>query len=382
MTEPGITFELKRGSASAPRLGLLRTPHGEVQTPAFMPVGTQGTVKALSPDDLTRTGTQIMLSNAYHLYLRPGTEILEKAGGLHRFASWQKPILTDSGGFQVFSLSQYRKIREDGVHFRSHLDGSLHVFTPENVVDIQRSIGSDIMMVLDECPPYPSTYEYARKSLDLTHRWAERARARFAATEPLYGYPQSLFGIVQGSVYADLREESVRFLIDLEFPGYAIGGLSVGEPKEEMLKIVRLTAQMLPKAKPRYLMGVGKPEDLVEAVSSGIDLFDCVIPTRNARNGTVFTSEGALVIKNARFKEDFRPIDETCNCYACTNFSRAYIRHLFQAGEILGLHLATLHNLTFYHRLMSEMRSAISAGRFDEWKAHFYERYARDREAA
>jgi len=382
VTEAGITFQLLRGGPNKPRLGLLKTPHGDVRTPAFMPVGTQGTVKALSPDDLLRAGTQIMLSNAYHLYLRPGTEILEKAGGLHRFASWQRPILTDSGGFQVFSLSQYRKIREEGVHFRSHLDGSLHVFTPENVVDIQRSIGSDIMMVLDECPPYPSTYEYAKKSLDLTHRWAERARRRFETTEPLYGFPQSLFAIVQGNVYPDLREESVRFLSALDFPGYAVGGLSVGEPKDEMLQIVRLTAEMLPEAKPRYLMGVGKPEDLVEAVSSGIDLFDCVIPTRNARNGTVFTSEGALVIKNARFKEDFRPIDETCTCYTCTHFSRAYVRHLFQAGEILGLHLATLHNLTFYHRLMAEMRSAISQGEFDTWKALFFESYARNREAA
>ena len=382
MIEPGVAFELLIGTPSGPRLGLLRTAHGEVETPAFMPVGTQGTVKALTPRDLVHAGTQIMLSNAYHLYLRPGTEILEKAGGLHRFASWNKPILTDSGGFQVFSLSQYRRIREDGVHFRSHLDGSLHIFTPEKVVDIQRSIGSDIMMVLDECPPYPSTYDYALQSLELTHRWAERAQERFSTTEPLYGYPQSLFAIVQGSVYPDLREKSVRFLTELDFPGYAIGGLSVGEPKEKMLEIVRLTAEMLPQGKPRYLMGVGKPEDLVEAVAAGVDLFDCVIPTRNARNGTVFTRDGSLVIKNARFKEDFRPIEESCTCYTCRNFSRAYVRHLLQAGEILGLHLATLHNVTFYNSLMAEMRLAISERRFDEWRQTFYERYNREREAA
>ncbi len=367
---------IARDAQSRARVGQLITAHGTVDTPAFMPVGTQGCVKAVSPDELRDCGIQIMLSNTYHLFLRPGLEILRKMGGLHRFSGWSHPILTDSGGFQVYSLSEFRKITEEGVYFRSHLDGSYFLFTPEAVVDYQRAIGSDIMMVLDECPPYPCERECAVRALELTHRWAARSLKRFIETEPLYGFPQSMFGIVQGSVYGDLRRSSAETLVAMDFPGYAIGGLSVGEPKELMFEIVDLVAPLLPDDRPRYLMGVGKPEDLVEAVSLGIDLFDCVIPTRNGRNGTVFTRDGPLVIKNARFKEDLRPIDETCSCYACRNFTRAFIRHLFNAGEILALRLATIHNLTFYATLMAEMREAILAGEFARWKRSFYSRYA------
>lgn len=371
-----VTFELVAVDRETEgRAGLLKTDHGVVETPAFMPVGTQGTVKTVSPHELLDCGIQIMLSNTYHLFLRPGTEILQEAGGLHSFAGWQRPILTDSGGFQVFSLSDFRRITEEGVYFRSHLDGSYNLFTPENVVDYQRIIGSDIMMVLDECPPYPCDKSYAEQSLELTHRWALRSKRRFEETQPRYDHDQALFGIVQGSVYNDLRRRSAEFLAELDFPGYAIGGLSVGEPKERMFEVLDSVTPLLPRDKPRYLMGVGKPEDIVEAVSLGVDMFDCVIPTRNGRNGTVFTWEGPLVIKNARFKKDFGPIDQDCPCYACRHFTRAYIRHLFHAGEILALRLATIHNLTFYASLMREIRDAILKNRFAEWKRDFYRVY-------
>ncbi len=365
----------KRDTSSAARVGTLQVAHGVVDTPAFMPVGTQGTVKTLSPDDLVACGAQIILSNTYHLYLRPGVELVRKAGGIQRFASWDRPVLTDSGGYQVFSLAELRSMSEEGVRFQSHLDGSYHFFTPELVVDLQRALGSDIAMVLDECTPYPCEWSYAKDSMQMTVRWAERSMRRWQETEPVLGFEQSLFAIVQGSTYADLREECCRQLEALDFPGYAIGGLSVGEPKSALYEMAALCAESLPEDKPRYLMGVGKPEDLVECVALGIDLFDCVMPTRNGRNGTVFTRRGPLVVKNATCSEDFRPIDETCECYACRRFSRAYIRHLFQAEEILGLRLATIHNLTFYLRLMAEMRQAIAEGRFASWRAQFLSAY-------
>ncbi|MBC7185704.1 MAG: tRNA guanosine(34) transglycosylase Tgt [Calditrichaeota bacterium] len=365
----------KKDSSSAARTGVLHLAHGEVDTPAFMPVGTQGTVKTLSPDDLVACGAQIILSNTYHLYLRPGVELVRKAGGIQRFAAWYRPVLTDSGGYQVFSLAELRKVTEEGVRFQSHLDGSYHFFTPELVVELQRALGSDIAMVLDECTPYPCEWGYARTSMEMTARWAERSKRRWEETPPLFSFEQSLFAIVQGSTYADLRRECCDRLVELEFPGYAIGGLSVGEPKSALYEVAELCAQQLPPEKPRYLMGVGKPEDLIRCVALGIDLFDCVMPTRNGRNGTVFTRRGPLVVKNAICSEDFRPIDEDCECYACRTFSRAYIRHLFQAEEILALRLATIHNLTFYLGLMAEMRKAIAEERFEAWSREFLAQY-------
>ncbi|MBI3195752.1 MAG: tRNA guanosine(34) transglycosylase Tgt [Ignavibacteriae bacterium] len=350
------------------RLGRVFTDHGVFHTPAFMPVGTQGTVKAIQPRELEEIGAEIILGNTYHLYLRPGTEILEQSGGLHKFNGWKKPILTDSGGFQVFSLSELRKISEEGVQFRSHLDGSTHFFTPENVVDTQRSIGSDIMMVLDECTPYPSTFEYAKRSGELTLRWAERCLNRFRETEGLYGYTQALFGIVQGSTFPELRKFSANGLVGLEFDGYAIGGLAVGEPTEAMYEMISVCTEILPENKPRYLMGVGTPENLLEAIERGIDMFDCVMPTRNGRNAMLFTSHGNLNITNAQFKNDFEPVDAKCGCYTCQSFSRAYVSHLFRAKEILGLQLATIHNLAFYQTLMKEARHAIACGEFAQWK--------------
>ncbi len=362
-----MKFTLKHTDGTA-RTGAVTTDHGSFQTPAFMPVGTQGTVKAVSPASLEATGAEIMLSNTYHLYLRPGSRILENAGGLHKFISWPHPILTDSGGYQVFSLSDLRKIDESGVTFRSHLDGSSHAFTPESVVDIQRSIGSDITMVLDECAPFPCEREYAATSNDLTIRWARRAQVRFASTEPRYGHHQALFAIVQGSTYHDIRRESATALTDLNFEGYAIGGLAVGEPAPEMYDIVALCCEILPEEKPRYLMGVGTPENLLEAIDRGVDMFDCVMPTRNGRNAMFFTKHGSLAITNARFKEDFTPVDESCGCYACTHFSRAYLRHLFQAREILGLELASVHNIFFYQWLMQSAREAIGRDMYASWK--------------
>ncbi|HAV24039.1 MAG: tRNA guanosine(34) transglycosylase Tgt [Ignavibacteria bacterium RIFCSPLOWO2_12_FULL_56_21] len=352
----------------AARAGILHTDHGDVPTPVFMPVGTQGSVKALAQRDLREADAHIILGNTYHLYLRPGADVLERFGGLHAFMSWDRAILTDSGGYQVFSLSELRRIEDKGVTFKSHLDGSTHEFTPEQVVAIQRSIGSDIIMVLDECTPYPCDREYAGTSLELTTRWAERSREELLRTKPLYGHRQLQFGIVQGSVFEDLRQKSARALRSIGFDGYAIGGLAVGEPLEEMYRIVSSVEPALPADKPRYLMGVGTPENLVEAVARGIDMFDCVLPTRNGRNGQVFTSMGTLNLRNASYKEDKRPIDERCLCHVCTTYTRAYLRHLFTSKEVLALNLASLHNVTFYLTLMREMRASILESRFPAWK--------------
>lgn len=354
---------------SKARAGYFQTDHGIVETPAFIPVGTQGTVKAVNQNLLQEEiNAQILLANTYHLYLRPGTDTLEKAGGLHKFMSWNKSILTDSGGYQVYSLSALRKLKEDGVEFRSHLDGSTHFFSPEKVIQIQRSIGSDIMMVLDECTPYPCDYDYAKKSTELTSRWAVLNKEVFYKTKPLYGYGQFLFGIIQGSTYKDLREISANDLRKLDFDGYAIGGLAVGEPAEVMYDITDFTTDFMPEEKPRYLMGVGRPENILESVERGIDMFDCVMPTRNARHGVLFTSEGVMTLTNAKYKEDFEKIDSACECYTCKNYSRAYLRHLFSAGELLALELASIHNLHFYISLISEARKRILDNTFNEWK--------------
>ncbi len=350
------------------RAGWLHTDHGDIPTPIFMPVGTQGTVKTLAPRNLEEVNASIILGNTYHLYMRPGHSLIREMGGLHRFISWPKAILTDSGGFQVFSLKELRKIDEEGIVFQSHLDGSRHKFTPQLVLEIQQYLGSDIMMVLDECTPYPSDREYAQKSNQLTLKWAAEAREIYANWQPLYGHRQFLFGIVQGSVYKEIREASAKALVDLDFPGYAIGGLAVGEPKQVMFEMTDFCTDILPEQKPRYLMGVGMPDDILNAIERGVDMFDCVIPTRNARNGTVFTSQGKMVLKAARFKKDAQPIDPDCTCYTCQNFSRAYLRHLYNANEILGLHLATLHNVHFYLNLVSQARQAILQDRFKEWK--------------
>jgi queuine tRNA-ribosyltransferase len=351
------------------RAGRLCTSRGEVATPVFMPVGTQGTVKAMEQRELNTAGAGIILGNTYHLYLRPGPALIEKAGGLHAFIHWDGHLLTDSGGYQVFSLANLRGISEEGVVFKSHLDGSAHLFTAENVVDFQRSFGSDIMMVLDECPPYPCEESYALQSNALTVRWASRCRERLEQTAPQYGHDQSLFGIVQGSVYPAIRESSARELVAMNFDGYAIGGLSVGEPAEEMYRMVQICTEILPAEKPRYLMGVGTPENMLEAIGRGVDMFDCVMPTRNARNALVFTSVGKLNLRNACHAEAFSPLDDQCGCYTCRNFSRAYLRHLFKSGEILGLQLATIHNVTYYCTLMRSAREAITGQRFQEWKA-------------
>lgn len=350
------------------RAGLIETDHGSVETPIFMPVGTQGSVKAIENRELEEVGAQIILGNTYHLYLRPGMEIIEQAGGLHRFIGWQKPMLTDSGGYQIFSLADLRKINEEGATFRSHIDGSSHLFTPESVMEIERKLGSDIMMVLDECTPYPCDFEYAKRSNDLTLKWAERCRNAFEKQPAIYDHSQSLFGIVQGSVFPEIREMSARSLASMDFEGYALGGLSVGEPAETMYEIVEYTAQFLPPAKPRYLMGVGLPENILESIELGMDMFDCVVPTRNGRNAMIFTRQGTINIKNAVFKSDFGPLDEQCGCYACRNYTRAYIRHLFQMKEILGLQLATIHNLWFYLWLVKQARLAILEERFQIWK--------------
>lgn len=369
-------FELiAKDDTTAARAGILHTDHGDVETPIFMPVGTQGTVKTLSPDELLGNSVQIILANTYHLYLRPGDDLIREFGGLHRFTSWPRPILTDSGGYQVFSLADLRKLSPDGVRFQSHLDGSHHIFTPEKVIEIERNLGADVMMVLDECTPYPCSFEYAQQSNQLTLEWAERCREHFEKVANPHGYRQFLFGIVQGSTYPEVRQVSLNQLIKLDFDGYAIGGLAVGEPKESMLEISKFCAEQLPKDKPHYLMGVGKPEDLVDAIALGIDMFDCVIPTRNGRNGTVFTWQGRLVIKNAIYRDDPRPIDEQCDCYACRKFSRAYIRHLFQAGEILAPRLATLHNIHFYMELVHRAREAILESRYPEFANDFYRQY-------
>ncbi len=350
------------------RAGRLETEHGVIETPVFMAVGTQGSVKAIQQRELEEVGAQIILGNTYHLYLRPGMSLIERAGGLHRFINWSRPIITDSGGYQVFSLADLRKIDEAGVSFRSHLDGSLHHFTPESVVTIQRQLGSDIMMVLDECAPYPSEREYAETSNDLTVRWAERCKNQYEREPQRYGHGQALFGIVQGSIYPDVREQSARSLVEMDFDGYAVGGLAVGEPAETMYEMISTTEPILPDRKPRYLMGVGTPANLLEAIERGMDMFDCVIPTRNGRNGMIFTRNGSINLRNAIHKEDLSPVDDGCSCYTCRSFSRAYLRHLFLSREILALQLATIHNLTFYNWLMASARSAIIERRYGQWK--------------
>lgn len=351
------------------RRGRLQTTHQTVETPVFMPVGTQATVKTLTPEDLQEMGVQIILSNTYHLYLRPGAELIERAGGLHRFMNWPGSILTDSGGFQVFSLSKLRQISDEGVYFNSHIDGSRHFLTPEKVMEIEISLGADIAMCFDECPPYPCTYQEASRAVERTSQWARRCQAAH------HQEGQALFGIVQGSVFPELRRQSARELVNLNFPGYAIGGVSVGEPKEEMYRAVEITAPLLPDDKPRYLMGVGEPEDLLEGVARGIDMFDCVLPTRLARHGTAYTHQGKITLRNATYAEDFSPVDEECPCYVCQNYSRAYIRHLIKAGEILALRLLSYHNVYFLAKLMENIRSAIEKGQFTDFYQKFYQQY-------
>ena len=354
---------------SGARAGLLKTDHGEIQTPIFMPVGTAGAVKAIHiPELTTDTKAQIILGNTYHLYLRPGLEIIEKAGGLHKFNGWEKPILTDSGGYQVYSLANTRKLTEEGVVFQSHIDGSRHQFTPENVMDIQRTIGADIIMAFDECTPYPCDYEYAKNSLDLTHRWLDRCITRVDQTEGKYGYNQSLFPIVQGSVYKDLRLKSAEFIASKGADGNAIGGLSVGEPHEMMYAMTEVVCGILPKDKPRYLMGVGTPANILESIALGIDMFDCVMPTRNARHGILYTSEGIINIKNKKWEMDYSFLDENGTSYVDKQYTRAYLRHLFAANEILGGMIASLHNLRFYLWLVEEARKQIIKGTFSNWK--------------
>lgn len=366
-----IRYELiKECKQSGARLGKLYTPHGVIETPIFMPVGTQATVKAMTPEELKNVKSQIILSNTYHLYLRPGHKLIEKAGGLHEFMGWDKPILTDSGGFQVFSLGDLRKITEEGVEFRSHIDGSKHFLSPEKAVEIQNSLGSDIMMVLDECPPPESNREYIKKSLERTTRWAKRCKEAHENTKT-----QALFGIVQGGMFGDLRKQSASELLELGFPGYAIGGLSVGEPKPLMYEVLDYTAPLLPKYKPRYLMGVGTPDALIEAVIRGMDMFDCVLPTRIARNGTAMTNQGKIIIKNAKHKEAFIPLDVDCECNICKTYTRAYLRHLFKTNEILGLRLMTYHNLYFILNFMKNVRNAIIEDRLLDFKDKFYEKY-------
>jgi len=361
-----FAFELlHRDATSNARLGKIVTPHGEITTPVFMPVGTQGTVKALTPDRVRELGAEIILGNTYHLYMRPGHALIRTLGGLHRFMHWNHPILTDSGGFQVYSLGALRKITEDGVAFQSHIDGSRHFISPESSIAIQEALGSDIMMCFDECTPYPADFDYARKSLDLTLRWAERCKA--AHQNP----HQALFGIVQGGTYQSLREKAVEHLTDIGFDGYALGGLSVGEPKDEMLAITEAITPLLPPNKPRYLMGVGTPEDLVNCVFHGVDMFDCVIPTRNARNGMLFTNNGKVVIKHARYRNDETALDDECDCYTCRHFSRAYLRHLYIAREILGVILNTIHNVRYFIRLMTKIREAIKNDTYELFRNNF-----------
>ena len=357
------------------RAGLLHTPHGTIETPFFMPVGTHATVKTLDQQDLEALGAQIVLANAYHLYLRPGAELVARAGGLHGFMNWKRPILTDSGGFQVFSLAALTRIAEEGVYFQSHLDGSRHLFSPEKVMEIEHALGADFIMAFDECTPYPCTVEYARNSMELTLRWARRCLARHEQLQQEQPTPQALFGLVQRSVYPELRAHCAGALAAMDLPGYAVGGLGVGEPPAQMREILASTLPHLPVHKPRYLMGVGLPHDLVVGVSTGVDMFDCVIPTRNARNGTAFTRLGRVRLKNAALAEDPGPLDPDCSCQTCTQYSRAYLRHLFQTKEILGLRLATYHNLHFYLELMRRMRRAIIEGDFGRWRTEFLAAY-------
>lgn len=365
-----MKFEInKKDDKTKARAGKITTDHGEILTPIFMPVGTAGTVKGVHTRELLDdVEAQIILGNTYHLYLRPGLDIMEKAGGLHKFNGWPKPILTDSGGYQVFSLKEIRKITEEGVQFNSHIDGSKHLFTPEYVMDIQRIIGADIIMAFDECPPYPCEYSYAKKSMHLTHRWLSRCINRLEATEPKYGHHQSLFPIVQGSVFKDLRKESAQFIADQNQDGNAIGGLSVGEPAEDMYEMLEIVNDILPQEKPRYLMGVGTPENILEGIALGTDMFDCVMPTRNARNGWLFTTQGIINIRNKKWEDDFSPIDENLGGYASTFYSKAYLKHLLKCQELLGAQIASIHNLRFYLWLVEEARKHILEGNFAEWK--------------
>ncbi|MBT2727102.1 tRNA guanosine(34) transglycosylase Tgt [Bacillus sp. ISL-75] len=366
-----IRYELiKTCKQTGARLGKVHTPHGSFDTPAFMPVGTLATVKTMSPEDLKEMGAGIILSNTYHLWLRPGHEIIREAGGLHKFMNWDRAILTDSGGFQVFSLSEFRKIEEEGVHFRNHMSGEKLFLSPEKAMEIQNALGSDIMMAFDECPPYPATYEYMQKSVERTSRWAERCLNAHSRPND-----QGLFGIVQGGEYEELRKQSAKDLVSLDFPGYAVGGLSVGEPKDIMNRMLEHTTPLLPTNKPRYLMGVGSPDSLIDGSIRGIDMFDCVLPTRIARNGTLMTSTGRLVVKNAQFTRDFGPLDENCDCYTCRNYSRAYIRHLIKCDETFGIRLTSYHNLYFLLRLMEKVRQAIMEDRLGDFREEFFEQY-------
>ena len=367
-----ITYELLHEcKQTGARRGVIHTPHGDIQTPIFMPVGTQATVKSMTPEELKEeVKAQIILSNTYHLYLRPGHEIVKEAGGLHQFMKWDRPILTDCGGFQVFSLSDLRTISEEGVEFKSHLDGSKHFFSPERVMEIEKALGADIIMSFDECVGYPATYAYTKDSMERTTRWAVRCKDAHKLIEK-----QGLFGIIQGGFYEDLRKKSAEDLISLDFPGYAIGGISVGEPKEEFLKILRYTAPLMPKHKPRYLMGVGTPDYLLEAAMAGIDMCDCVLPTRIARNGTAMTSTGKVVVRNATYERDWRPLDTACDCYTCKNYTRAYIRHLIKANEILGVRLLSIHNLRFLTKLMESVRIEIEQDHLGDFVKQFYKQY-------
>jgi len=358
-----------KDTQSKARAGVIKTSHGEIKTPIFMPVGTIGSVKAVHQHELKDDiKAQIILGNTYHLYLRPGTEILKQAGGLHKFMNWDRPILTDSGGYQVFSLSSNRKLTQEGALFRSHIDGSKHMFTPENVIDTQRIIGSDIMMALDECPPYPSDYKYAKDSMKLTHSWLKRGVEHYKNTEALYGHSQAYFPIVQGSTYKDLRKESAEFIASQGMDGNAIGGLSVGEPVEDMYEMLEIVNDILPQDKPRYLMGVGTPINILEGIALGTDMFDCVMPTRNGRNGMLFTSKGIINIKNKKWENDFSPLDENGTSYVDSYYTKAYVKHLFKANEILGLQIASIHNLAFYLQLVTEARQHIIDGDFTPWK--------------
>ncbi|MBI1910991.1 MAG: tRNA guanosine(34) transglycosylase Tgt [Deltaproteobacteria bacterium] len=359
-------YELLKQDRTGARLGRVTTLHGSFSTPVFMPVGTKGSVKGMTPEEMTDMGIEIILANTYHLFLRPGHQLVKELGGLHGFMNWKRTVLTDSGGFQVFSLCKLRKIEEEGVKFSSHLDGTKYMLTPELAIEIQEALGADIIMPLDECTPYPADRDYTIRSMQLTHRWAKRCK------DIKKDNGQALFGIVQGGMYKDLRKESAEALVGMDFHGYSIGGLSVGEEKHLMQEMVAETVQYLPSNKPRYLMGVGTPEDLVFAVEMGIDMFDCVMPTRNARNGTLFTRKGKLVIKNAQYERDHSPVDETCGCYTCRNYTRAYLRHLFMMGEILASRLNTIHNLYYYTNLMQQMREAIKEDCFEDFKKKFY----------
>lgn len=371
MSNPPVTYQLeKKDKRTGARLGKITTPHGTFETPMFMPVGTLATVKTIAPEELEEMGAGIILSNTYHLWLRPGEDIIAEAGGLHKFMNWDKGILTDSGGFQVFSLSDMRKIEEEGVHFRSHLDGSKLFLSPEKAINVQNKLGPDIMMSFDECPPFDESHDYVKKSVERTSRWAERGLEAHQNRDT-----QGLFGIVQGAGFEDLRRQSAKDLTSMDFAGYSIGGLSVGEPKEDMYRVLDFTTPLLPEDKPRYLMGVGTPDALIEGVMRGVDMFDCVLPTRIARNGTTMTSKGRVVIKNATYARDFRPLDENCDCYTCRNYSRAYIRHLIKSDETFGLRLTSYHNLYFLLDLMKKVRQAIREDNLLEFKEAFFEEY-------